>query len=224
MNKQTSKIVSSDPLTLVLILGSAICIALLAFRVYFSSSTIYSFFIWNLFLAWIPFLLSQTITSFERKGKSNLILGGLFSVWLLFFPNSPYIITDLFHLKKTQNIPLWYDLILIVSFAWNGLMIGYISLIKIQSFLNRKFKPKTSWIIIVSILCLSAFGIYLGRFERWNSWDIITNPSSLFGNIFEKILNPLSHPKTLGVTLFFSIFLITGYLTLFHLMRSKHEH
>ena len=129
----------------------------------------------------------------------------------------------MFHLRKIQNVPLWFDLGLIISFAWNGLMIGFISLIKIQQFLNTKFKPNTSWFIILAVLFLSGFGIYLGRFERWNSWDIVANPVALMSNVLDKFVNPLSHPKTLGVTLLFSLFLTVSYLTLFFLMESKNH-
>jgi uncharacterized membrane protein len=208
---------------IVLGIGSILCLALLAFRIYFASSSFYLFFVWNLFLAWIPLILAEQILKMNKQNKSGWITGMLFFVWMLFFPNSPYIITDLFHLKKIQNVPLWFDLGLIISFAWNGLMIGFISLIKIQQFLNTKFKPTKSWFIILVVLFLSAFGIYLGRFERWNSWDVVTNPISLMSNVIDKFINPLSHPRTIGVTLLFTLFLTISYLTLFFLIESKKD-
>lgn len=223
MENRTSVTCRIAPITLILAISSILCVTLLMFRIYLSSSVFYTFFVWNLFLAWIPLFLSHAVLKMEEQGRSIWGIAFLFFSWLLFFPNSPYILTDLFHLKKIQNIPLWYDLVMIMSFAWNGLMIGYISLLNIQKFLNKKFNTTASWIIVVFILSLSAFGIYLGRFERWNSWDIITHPFMLLDNVFEKFANPLSHPKTMGVTLFFSIFLITSYVTLFYLIETKHH-
>jgi uncharacterized membrane protein len=223
MNDNVIKNNRIAPITKLLMVSSALCILILSIRIHVSSSIYYTFFVWNLFLAWIPFLLSNALLNMQKRQRSALSIGMMFFVWLLFFPNAPYIITDLFHLKKIQNIPLWFDLVLIVSFAWNGLMIGYVSLLKVQHFLTKQFNLRISWVVILTVLCLSAFGIYLGRFERWNSWDILTHPFALMGNIFHKFSNPLSYPRTIGVTLFFSVFLITSYSTLFYLIDSKNH-
>jgi uncharacterized membrane protein len=103
-------------------------------------------------------------------------------------------------------------------------MIGFVSLLEMQVFLNRKYSIQKSWIVIISMLILSGFGIYLGRYERWNSWDIVTNPIDLMIDIFKKLSNPFSHPRTVGVTIVFSSFLLISYLTLFTLIKSKsHE-
>jgi uncharacterized membrane protein len=224
MEKSEYKKEEGQTVTKMLGFASVVCCVLLAVRIYYSDSAFYSFLIWNLVLAWIPLILSKSIVKADNLGKHKMITGSLFVAWVLFLPNSPYIITDLFHLKHIQNIPLWYDLVLIISFAWNGLMIGFVSLLEIQRFLNRKYSKKISWSIIMTMLFLSGFGIYLGRFERWNSWDIITNPIALFIDILDKFLDPFSHPRTIGVTLFFSSFLVVSYLTLFTLIQSKsHE-
>ncbi len=224
MEKSEYKKEEGQTVTTMLGFASVVCCILLAGRIYYSSSIFYSFLIWNLVLAWIPLILSYSIVKADNLGKHKMITGSLFFAWVLFLPNSPYIITDLFHLKHIQNIPLWYDLVLIMSFAWNGLMIGFVSLLEIQRFLNKKYSRKISWATIISMLFLSGFGIYLGRFERWNSWDIVTNPIALFIDILDKFLDPFSHPRTIGVTLFFSSFLVVSYLTLFTLIKSKsHE-
>ena len=200
---------------------SLLCILLLAGRIYFTTRFAFAFLVWNLFLAWIPLYISKQIITLDNQSKSGVITGSLFFVWLLFFPNAPYVITDLFHLKPVVDVPLWFDLILIISFAWNALMIGFVSLLEIQRFLNRKFSQQLSWSVIISVLILSGFGVFLGRYERWNTWDIIFNPLALFIDIFGTILNPFSHPRTIGVTAMFSSFLIVSYVTLFVLIKSK---
>lgn len=210
-----------QPIKIILAIGSVLCLALLSYRIFQASSHHYLFLIWNLFLAWIPLFLSGALVKLDRQNKSCWLMGIIFFLWLLFFPNSPYILTDLFHLSQKQNIPLWYDLVLIVSFAWNGLMLGFISLFEIQKLLNKKFSSTGSWIAVIITLVLSSFGIYLGRFERWNSWDILISPLLLIKNIIDKITDPFSHPGTVGVTLLFSLFLIISYLTLFVLIKSK---
>lgn len=209
----------------VLGLASLLCLLILAFRIFWSSSIYYAFLIWNLFLAWIPLFLSSKIIKMNETKKSGFIIGFLFLAWLLFLPNSPYILTDILHFKERENIPMWYDLILVIAFAWNGLIIGFISLLEIQKFLNKIFTKKLSWLIVIIAIILSSFGIYLGRYGRWNSWDVITNPISLTADIIDRFANPLNHPRTIGITILFSLFLILSYLTLFLLIQSKkNEH
>jgi uncharacterized membrane protein len=224
MDNLILKYQQKEPVKAMLGIGSVLCISLLIFRVCLASSFHYVFLVWNLFLAWIPLILSDAISKMDKQNKSGWAIGAVFCMWLLFFPNSPYILTDLFHLKQNPNIPLWYDLGLLISYAWSGLMLGFISLLEIQKLLDKKFTSKLSWIIVICILLLSSFGIYLGRFERWNSWDIITNPVSLISDIIDRIMSPFTHPRTFGVTLLFFLFLIISYLTLFSLIKSKsHE-
>lgn len=127
--------------------------------------------------------------------------------WVLFFPNSPYILTDLFHLKVRAGIPVWYDLIVILSYAWTGLICGFVSLNYIEKFLSAYFKKQVINLIVVFFLFLSSFGVYLGRFLRWNSWDILNNPFGLFNDIIVRFIYPLEHTKTWGVTVLMGIML-----------------
>jgi uncharacterized membrane protein len=178
-----------------------------------------------LFLAWIPFVLSILISEFQKENRSVLLMAVLFCCWLMFFPNSPYLITDLFHLHQRKDIPLWFDLILILSFAWNGLLLGFSSLMEVQRFLKHYFKTWVVHAFIVFLMMLCSFGIYLGRFPRWNSWDILSNPVSLFSDILQMCLHPSNNTRMIGVTFFFSLFLIAAYWTLIELIRNfRAEH
>lgn len=205
------------PLLKVLLFSSLTSTLLLLFRIFYFHELMYCFLIWNLFLAWIPMLLVSFIPNKPEKISFRLIL--LLCLWLLFFPNSPYIITDLIHLRSKQAIPMWFDIVLIVSFAWNGLILGFISLLEIHKILFTKLKTALCWSIISFLLVLSSFGVYLGRFERWNSWDIVTNPFSLFLNILNKIIHPFANTQAISVTLVFSVFLISSYATLFFISK-----
>lgn len=208
----------------VILLSALFSLVLIAFRIYITAGLYLSFLMWNLFLAWLPYYFSNHLLHYFQQGKSAWKLIVLFSLWLLFFPNSPYIITDLFHLVNHGEMPLWYDLAIIFSIAWSGLILGFLSLMQVHYFLIQKFGEFKSWILITAIQLLCAYGIYLGRYQRYNSWDIVTQPFSLLNEIIELICNPFSHPKTIGVTLVFSVVLMLSYLTLYFIShKPKHE-
>lgn len=178
-------------------------ILLLVTRMIITWELTYVFLAWNLFLAWLPFVFSQQLKTAINKWKIILWT----SLWLLFLPNAPYIITDLMHLKERDGVPYWFDVLLLFSAALNGLLLSIASLLKIEKYFSDKYGNKTSGIIIFSSLFLCAFGIYMGRFLRWNSWDIIINPFGITGDIMERVLNPFDHFGTWAITLLFGVFL-----------------
>ncbi len=133
--------------------------------------------------------------------------------WLLFFPNAPYILTDLFHLKLTTGVPVWYDLILILSYAWTGMFLGFLSLRDLESMLLLKWKPRRVQIFVSGLLFLASLGVYLGRFLRWNSWDILQHPMTLLGDVADRFFHPMDHPRTWGVTILLGLFLNMVYMS-----------
>lgn len=197
-----------------LICFSIFNVLVLSYRIHYSSGTVYLFLIWNLFLAWMPYWISLLMKRYGQEIKSYLGVSVLVIFWLVFFPNALYILTDLIHLRIRGVVPLWYDLILILSFSFNGVFLGYASLFNIQNFLEKKYKKTIGWLIAILALFLGSFGIYLGRFLRWNSWDLISNPGELFRDVWDRVANPLAHPTTYAVTILFSIFFILIYLIL----------
>ena len=132
--------------------------------------------------------------------------------WLLFFPNAPYVLTDLIHLdgKQSPLVPEWYDLAMILSVALTGLIIGFLSLERVQGYIAQRTGVPWSWCFVVVVMFLSGFGIYLGRFLRWNSWDILTRPLPLLSDVADRFLHPFDHPRTMVVTFLFGIFLTLG--------------
>lgn len=207
---------------LLLVLGAslALSVVLIALRVFFTQQLTFVFLLWNLFLALIPFGLSTMLSVSAGRLQARVLLPvGL--VWLLFFPNAPYILTDLFHLEPRAGVPYWYDLALILSCAWNGLMLAYASLTDMQALVARRLGWVASWGFVTVALLLSSFGVYLGRYLRFNSWDIITNPLTLFFDIITRLLHPFAHPATWGVTLLYGVFLLLGYITVRLLGRMK---
>lgn len=194
---------------------TALCISLVAFRVHYTSKVTFIFLLWNIFLALIPYGVSTLLVLYHDKIGNRWLLALPFLFWLCFFPNAPYILTDLFHLKPRTGVPYWYDLALILFFAWNGLMLGYASLMDMQAVLTRHFNTWVGWVMAIGSLVLGSFGIYLGRYLRWNSWDVVSSPEGLLRDIAVRVLDPMDHPQTYGVTVVFSAFLVMGYLLIF---------
>lgn len=187
------------------------CFSLSVFRYCISDTKVFLFLNWNLFLAWIPLLLSSLILAFNIRGKISVAF--IIVVWILFFPNSPYILTDLFHLRARNEIPIWYDLIVILSYAWTGLICGFISLNDIEQRLSDYAGRNFITGLILFFLFMSSFGVYLGRFLRWNSWDVLNNPFGLFSDIVVRFIYPMEYTKTWGVTVLMGIMLNFMYFT-----------
>lgn len=186
-----------------LFIFSGYCLSLLMFRIWITGSYFYLFLVWNLFLAYIPFGITYAVKQYQSR-----YFYGLFLVWLAFLPNAPYILTDIFHLNKQNNMPQWFDLLIVLSFALNGVLLFFISLNAMYSSLRLRFsKIKTDGMMVV-ILFLSAFGIYIGRFLRWNTWDVVANPLQLFRSVTEIFLYPSRHPRAWGFTLGYGILLL----------------
>ncbi|MBF9237386.1 DUF1361 domain-containing protein [Hymenobacter sp. BT683] len=209
------------PLFFVLALSLGLSFVLIGGRVLLTGKLQFIFLLWNLFLAALPFCLSAALSLAANPPRPWLILL-VGAVWLLFFPNAPYLVTDLFHLEIRPGVPYWYDLALILSCSWNGLMLAYASLLDMHTLVQRRLGRWPGWVFATVALLLSSFGIYLGRYLRFNSWDILANPLTLFYDILNRLVNPFSYPRTWGVTVVFGVFLLIGYGTV-RLLGRPHE-
>ena len=195
------------------------CFFLVFFRYLWTGQIHFLFLVWNLFLAAIPwFLTSYMVVNRVEKGVGFLCL-----VWLLFFPNAPYILTDLFHLRHRAEVPIWYDLILIIAFAWTGLLYGFFSLLDIEQKRPFALSQTLHIVFIVGLLFLSGFGIYIGRFLRWNSWDVVSHPLGILTDVFDRFVNPTAHPRTWGVTIFMGLLLNMMYFSIRGLRKNRKE-
>ncbi|MEE9361488.1 MAG: DUF1361 domain-containing protein [Cellulophaga sp.] len=186
-----------------LILSIGFCLVLLVLRIKITYSTFFIFLVWNLFLAGIPFLITQTLIRY-MKPKSNKFIDFIgFFTWLLFLPNSPYIITDLIHLQNKNSNLLWLDLLLVFVFAINGLVLGLLSLLDMYQIISKTYSRKIASFTIFKVCLLCGYGIYLGRFLCFNSWDIITQPT----NLFYRMINSVYEPKVWLMTFAFGGFI-----------------
>ena len=196
-------------LSKLLALLSAYCLALVIFRVWMTHSLFYGFLVWNLILAYVPYIIGRILL--HQKFKKPMLFLSI-CIWLLFLPNAPYIITDIFHLKQQKVMPEWFDLLVVVSFAFNGLLLFFLSVQDIYTIMLKQFSTTKTTIITSCIFFLTGFGVYLGRFLRFNSWDMLTDPKQLLFEIAARILQPVSHPRTWGFTLGFGMLLLLGFL------------
>jgi uncharacterized membrane protein len=194
---------------------SAFAVALIVVRVGYTMRPEGLGLVWNLFLAWVPFALAVAVYDGVRRGVSSAALAMGVFLWLLFFPNAPYIVTDFHHLEEWAGAPEWFDVVVMTAFAWTGLLLGLLSLYLIHAVARRAVGAVNAWALVLAVLALSSFGIYLGRFERWNSWDVFTRPQSLLGDALEH----LTDARTVSVTILFTAFLTTSYLVFYSFMR-----
>lgn len=187
----------------------AFSIFVLMLRMKLNKSFFFLFLIWNVFLAVIPYAITIYLSS--KAKLSKLKLGFWFIVWLAFLPNAPYIVTDLIHLKANNTSFLWLDILVVLSFALSGLLLFYLSLKDMQKLLSKHFTTSSTETVTLIILFLCGFGVYLGRFLRYNSWEIISNPQVLIADVFNIVIAPFQHTEAWLFTLGFGMFLVVGY-------------
>jgi uncharacterized membrane protein len=196
-----------------MVLCSVVSLALIGFRMAKTGETTYSSLIWNLFLAWIPAGLALIAYNIYRKPSC---LGAAFvlpilPVWLLFFPNAPYLLTDIVHLRPLPEMFYWFDQILYLSFAFTGCYLGMISLLLMQSTIRRSIGTWLGWLFALVVLFLSGFGIYLGRFTRFNSWEVLTAPKPILKEMIDWVTHPKSNSETFLFAIVFSVFFASIY-------------
>lgn len=205
--------------------ASAICVALVAARIEYTDTTRHLNLVWNLFLAWIPFILAYFAYAFSwKKWQLYVVLPFTVFLWLIFFPNAPYILTDLQHLFRTSGAPLWYDVLLMVWFSWTGLLLGLVSLYLMHDIIQRAFGRWIGWAFVFIVSGVSSFGVYLGRFVRFNSWDLLNDPKEIAITVLGLVIDPSR--RIIAFTALFSAFYLFVYLTLYsfaHLVQERVE-
>jgi uncharacterized membrane protein len=179
------------------------------------------FLIWNLFLAWIPYWVALQAEGWQRRGGAGWGLLVLGLVWLAFFPNAPYIVTDFMHLRNRPPVPLWYDLMTLFTAAITGLTLGLMSLYEIQLALRQRFSARYVWVIKIAAIGLCGFGIWMGRFQRYNSWDIVTRPIAMLVDLAQTLATRQAFFQALGISVLFSGLLLLGYALLLTLLEPR---
>jgi uncharacterized membrane protein len=198
-------------LVLALAAASALCIAIVEYRNRHTGDPYYRFLVWNLFLAWVPFSLALVAYGRVRR-RPDALGAALVVLWLLFFPNAPYMLTDFIHLGEGPA-PLWYDALMLSSFAWTALLLGFASLYLVQIVVERAAGPTWGWACVLVALGLGSVGVYVGRFLRFNSWDALLHPLRI-GRVARSELENES-PRMLAALVALTGFLLVGYLVVY---------
>ena len=191
---------------------SAIAACALAAAVLFAGPVLlgdrigHRFLVWNLFLAWIPFIaaIGVELLDAHRRRVAALVLG---AVWLAFLPNAPYLISDLTHYDRVSPTP-WLDLARLISFAWAGCLLGALSLKIVHRVVARHLGAIAGWLVVVAASVASGAGVSLGRFARLNSWELVTRPAVVVSEATQ-----LQDSKSaIGLAGFIAFFLLVVYL------------
>ncbi|MBK9942041.1 MAG: DUF1361 domain-containing protein [Kouleothrix sp.] len=196
-----------------LVLSSGLAGGLVVARVARSGHITFIFLLWNLLLAWLPYLASLWAASIQRRRPQAwwlLLLPG--ALWLLFFPNAPYIVTDLVHLRERPMIPLWYDIGLLAAFMLSGCFLAVVSLHTMQTLVRHVAGGLLSWVFVLVASGLSGLGVYLGRVLRWNSWDIVLYPRAVLADAFGPLLDPRGNIAQLALSGVFAAVLFVCYM------------
>ncbi len=194
-----------------LVAASGLLAAAVAVRVVAVHSLDATNLVWNLFLAWIPFLVALVLYDGERRGASVGVLWALGAAWLAFLPNAPYIVTDVKWLGDYAGGSRTYDAVLIGLAATIGIVLGFVSLYLVQTVAARRLGHVVGWVIAWGALVLSGAGVYLGRFERWNSWDVLTEPRRIVEQLLAGAVDPLQHARAIVLSAAFAATLCLGY-------------
>lgn len=207
---------------LALLFASAACAALVAGRIWWTRNPHSAFLVWNLFLAWLPLVFSLLACDHYHSSPGwNWRFFAFAGAWLLFFPNAPYIVTDLIHVTPHIYQHYWLDLMLVLLCALTGLVLGFVSLFLMQSLVRGRFGWLAGWGFIAATAGLSGIGIYLGRVLRFNSWDVLANPLGLYHGIGNWMGEPLANSKSFAIPAMFAAFLFVSYVMLYALTQLK---
>lgn len=207
-------------LALALLLASVVSVGLYLIASLENGQFAYSYLTWNLFLAWIPLLLVLWLVKILKSRLWSSWLPLVVTVlWVLFLPNSFYMITDFIHLHGAPRVNLLFDVVTFTSFILNGIILGYLSLFLVHQEFLKRLNRRMAAGLVGAVLLLTSFAIYIGRDLRWNTWDIMFNPASVIFDVSDRVINPSAHPQVFSTTISFFVLLSSVYAVIWYMMR-----
>lgn len=206
-----------------LLLTNFTSVLLFGLRLIGADNARYWFMLWNLTLAWAAPLVAWWLVTRLKKGAwrtwPNMLLT---IVWLGFLPNSFYMVSDLIHVQYTGEVSIIYDAVLFTSFIFNGFIAGYLSLFLIHRELLKRYSRLRSYAFIGLVFMLSGLAIYLGRVQRWNTWDAVVSPAGLIFDVSDIFINPIAHPQAFLITFSFTLLVGVFYILAWEVFQSWH--
>ncbi len=203
------------------ILSGLACLVL-AGQMVATHSTEDHFLAWNLFLAWVPYLCSLAAAGIDRvrptRWRTLLVLS---AVWLIFLPNAPYLVTDFVHLHELATHSRFFNATLLSLFAINGCALGVVSLYLMHRIVHRRLGAVPARALLFFVAALCGVGVYVGRFLRWNSWHVITEPGHIFQSVAGALADPLKHERAIAVTMLFMLLTLGLYAILEVVIRRR---
>lgn len=207
-----------------LIISNLACVVFFGMRVAVARNFDYWYLFWNLLLAWIPVPISVVLVRvLHQKTWWEPLPIVLTMLWLGFLPNSFYLITDLIHLHNTGDVGLLFDVTFFMSFIWNGILAGILSMVIVHREINRRQGELIGSILISLVIMMASFAIYLGRSLRWNTWDVVINPAGVLFDVGERFINPLAHPQVISTTMTFIVLIGIMYSVAWSFARLVYE-
>ncbi|HET9450287.1 MAG TPA: DUF1361 domain-containing protein [Aggregicoccus sp.] len=200
---------------------SGAALLLLALRLHLSGRASFAFLWWNLALAWVPYALALGAQALGPSAPLPL-RAGLGLLWALFLPNAPYLLTDFVHLRPRPGVPLWLDLGLLSLFAATGWLLGLLSLELWRARWEARWGGAAAWALVALTSALCGYGIYLGRVQRWNSWDLFGAPRVLLAEVLAHLRSPSQEPGLLLITALFGALMLLSALG-FALLRGPQQ-
>ncbi len=192
-----------------LLLSCAMSAVLLFARIVDADNVRYYFLLWNLLLAGVPLGLAVWLRArLKTTSWLNWVNLLITTLWLLFLPNSFYLVTDLIHLHQTYEVNILYDAVMFTSFIANGFILGYMALYYVHIELASRVRRRDAHLVISGVLLVCSFAIFLGRYLRWNSWDVFLHPAGVLFDVSSQIIDPSS--PSLFVTTFSFFILLTS--------------
>lgn len=207
------------------VVGSVAMLMLLAGRITYTEELKYNYLIWNVFLAWLAWVLGCAFLSSVKKNNAVWISVPLFVAWVLFLPNTFYLLTDMIHpvlsYDKIANfngsdfssVPdgtmMLFDLTLVGFGVWVGWYLGIHSLKSVWNWASHTFAELKGAIMAQAIIFASSYAIYLGRSPRLNSWDVVARPMTVVKIVVNPFLDPVTYSDAWGLTLIFAVAIST---------------
>ncbi|HEX4591284.1 MAG TPA: DUF1361 domain-containing protein [Gemmataceae bacterium] len=166
----------------------------------------------NLTLAWVPYVAALWAVALHQRSphaRGRLWLIGL--VWLAFFPNAPYLITDWLYLPGWKA-ELWYSIALLTVFSTCGVLLSVVSIYVMHSLVRTVAGPIGGWCVAAAAIGLGGVGVYVGRFLRLNSWNLVTKPGEVWQEVTTRLHEHGENPSPFAFSAVMTVMLLVFYL------------